>query len=150
MSLNHCNVCAQCQQHPCTCIQNFWILPESGNNLLKGCPCDPDNPVQLQDCFILHAIQTSQLARDDFCKLYPSLFPCEKERFDILFEDNPFLTKLRECTTDTSDTFQRRMNNIPVYTSGLNGAKRLPVGHVSQVVNLPPHLASKRQPSGCS
>jgi hypothetical protein len=150
MSLNHCKVCAQCKQHPCTCISNFWILPESGKNMLKGCPCDPCNPVMLQDCFILHALQTSQRARDDFDKLCPSLFPCEKERFEILFKDNPALTKLRQCTTEITDTFQSRMNRIPVYTSGLRGGLRLPVGHVSQVVNLPPHLAPKRQPSGCS
>lgn len=150
MSFDHCKVCAQCKQHPCTCINtNFWILPESGRNLLKGCCCDPENPVRLQDCFILHALQNSQKARDDFCKLYPSLFPCEKERFDILFQDNPFLIKKRECTTRTSDTFQRRMNNIPVRTAGARGGLRLPVGHVSQVVNLPPHLAPKQQPSKC-
>lgn len=149
MSVNHCKVCVQCKQHPCTCISNYWILPESGENTLKGCVCDPDNPIRLQDCFILWAIEHSQQARDDFCKLYPSLFPCEKERFDLLFGDNPLLSKLVVCQTDYEDTFQRRMNNIPVYTSGLNGAKRLPVGHVSQVVNLPPHLAPKRQPSGC-
>lgn len=150
MSVNHCPVCAQCKQHPCTCITNFWILPKSGDNLLRGCECDPDNPVRLQDCFILHAIQHSQKARDDFCKLYPSLFPCEKDRFDTLFADNPMLSrKVTDCTT-SEDTFQRRMNRIPVYTAGKLGARRLPVGRVSQVVNLPPHLAPKSQPKGCS
>lgn len=149
MSVNNCRVCAQCCQHPCTCIDNFWILPESGKNLLRGCECDPCNPIRLQDCFIIHALQTSRRARCDFDALYPSLFPCEKERFDILFEDNPFISKLREDITTTEDKFQRRMNNIPVYTSGVRGAHRLPVGHVSQVVNLPPHLAPKQQPKGC-
>jgi hypothetical protein len=150
MSVNHCRVCAQCTQHPCTCISNFWILPESGENTLKGCECDPDNPIRLQDCFILHAIQHSNKARNDFCDLYPSLFPCEKERFDILFGDNPFISQLVVDITSNEDTFQRRMNNIPVYTSGNRGGLRLPVGHVSQVVNLPPHLAPKSQPKGCS
>lgn len=149
MSLNHCNVCAQCKLYPCTCISNFWILPESGKNLLKGCECDPENPIQLQDCFILHAIEQSQKARNDFCTLYPALFPCEQERLDILIEDNPLLSKLREDPTTATDKFQARMNRIPVYTSGLRGGLRLPVGHVSQVVNLPPHLASKRQPQKC-
>jgi len=118
--------------------------------MLKGCDCDPDNPIALQDCFIIHAIQMSQVARTDLCTLYPALFPCEKERLDLLFTDNPFLSKLRECVTDTTDTFQRRMNNIPVYTSGRDGGRRLPVGHTAQVINLPPHLAPKRQPQGCS
>lgn len=149
MSVNHCPVCAQCKQHPCTCITNFWILPESGDNLLRGCCCDPDNPIRLQDCFILHAIQHSQVARDDFCKLYPSLFPCEKERFDTLFADNPMLTRLvTDCTT-SEDTFQRRMNRIPVYTAGKLGGRYLPVGRVAQTINLPPHLAPKQQPKGC-
>lgn len=150
MSLNHCKVCAQCSKHPCTCISNFWILPESGRNLLKGCECDPDNPIRLQDCFIIHAVQHSQKARNDFCDLYPSLFPCEKERFDLLFGDNPMLSRKVVCQMDYEDTFQRRMNNIPVYTSGSRGGLRLPAGHVSQVVNLPPHLAPKSQPKGCS
>lgn len=141
--------CVQCLQHPCTCIQNFWILPESGDNLLKGCLCDPDNPIRLQDCFIIHAIQHSQLARDDFDKLCNSLFPCERERFEFLFRDNPMLSRKVVCQTDSEDMFQRRMNKIPVYTSGVRGGLRLPVGHVSQVVNLPPHLASKSQPKGC-
>jgi len=149
MSVNHCRVCVQCRQHPCTCIQNFWILPSSGDNLLKGCECDPDNPIRLQDCFIIHAIQHSALARTDFDKLCPSLFPCEKERFEILFRDNPMLSRKVECPTTYEDTFQRRMNKIPVYTAGRGGGLRLPVGHVSQVVNLPPHLASKQQPPGC-
>lgn len=129
-------------------MSNFWIL-KSGDNLLKGCECDPDNPIRLQDCFILHAIQHSQKARDDFNALCPALFPCERERFEILFRDNPLLTQKVVCETDYEDTFQRRMNRIPVYTSGLRGALRLPVGHVSQVVNLPPHLAPKSQPKGC-
>jgi hypothetical protein len=149
MSFNHCKVCAQCKTFPCTCISNFWILPESGKNLLKGCECDPDNPIQLQDCFVIHAIQHSYKARKDFCDLYPSLFPCEKERFDLLFGENPMLTRVVQDETAYEDTFQRRMNNIPVYTSGLRGGLRLPPGHVSQVVNLPPHLAPKQQPPGC-
>ena len=143
------NNCAQCKAFPCTCLSNFWVLPESGKNLLKGCECDPDNPIQLQDCFILHAIEQSQKARDDFDTIYPALFPCEKERLDALINDNPLLSRLRECDTVTTDTFQRRMNNIPVHTSGPRGGLRLPVGHVSQVVNLPPHLASSRQPPRC-
>jgi hypothetical protein len=117
--------------------------------MLRGCPCDPLNPVRLQDCFILHAIQHSQVARDDFCLLYRSLFPCEKERFDLLFADNPMLSrKVTDCTT-SEDTFQRRMNNIPVWTAGKLGGRRLAVGRVSQVMNLPPHLAPKQQPKGC-
>jgi len=149
MLLNNCRVCAQCRQHPCTCISNFWILPESGKNLLKGCECDPENPIRLQDCFILHAIQHSQKARDDFVRLYPALFPCEKERFDLLFQDNPMLTRLVLDDREDADTFQRRMNRIPVYTSGLRGGLRLPVAHVSQIVNLPPHLAPRAQPRQC-
>jgi len=146
MSVNHCNVCVQCKAFPCTCITNFWILPESGRNQLKGCECDPDNPIRLQDCFILHAIEHSQQARDDFCALYPSLFPCEKERFDILFEDNPLLTRLVLDQMTDGDVFQSRMNRrIPVYTSGPNGALRAPV----RSVNLPPTLAPKQQPKGC-
>lgn len=117
--------------------------------MLRGCECDPNNPVRLPDCFIIHALQTSQKARDDFNRLYPVLFPCEKERFDILFEDNPFNAKLREDQTVTEDKFQRKMNQIPVYTSILRGAHRVPTTQVAQVVNLPPHLAPSAQPKGC-
>jgi hypothetical protein len=140
--------CAQCRQFPCTCSTNYWIL-SSGTNTLKGCECDPDNPIVLQDCFILDALEHSQLARTDFCKLYPALWPCEKERFDLLFRDNPGLVFLvKDCTT-SEDTFQARMNRIPVYTAGRLGGRFLPAGRVAQSINLPPHLAPKMQPRKC-
>lgn len=142
--------CAQCKLFPCTCSTNFWILP-SGDNTLKGCECDPDNPIRLQDCFILDALQHSQKARDDFCLLYPALFPCEKERFDILFQDNPFLTKKVIDPTTVSDKFQSSMNQSPIYTSGSKqfGGRRLPRGNVAQTFNFPPELAPKSQPKDC-
>jgi hypothetical protein len=141
--------CRQCSRTPCTCSSNFWIL-KSGENKLKGCECDPCNPVRLQDVFILCALQQSQKARDDFCKLYPALFPCEKERFDLLFRDNPHLTKILLDPTKREDMFQGAMNKrIPVYTAGKLGGRRLNIGRVAQTINLPPHLLTLVQPKGC-
>lgn len=140
--------CAQCQQYPCTCSRNFWILP-SGDNLLKGCECDPDNPIRLQDCFILWAIEHSTVARTDFDVLWPALFPCEQERFTLLFGENVMLSRLVQDDITNGDLFQSKMNRIPVYTAGALGARRLPVGRVAQMMNLPPHLAPKQQPPLC-
>ena len=142
------NNCAQCQQYPCTCSTNFWVLP-SGVNTLKGCECDPENPIRLQARFILHAIEQSQKARDDFNLLYPALFPCEQERFDTLFEENPLLTRLVVSQIQSADTFQRRMNNIPVHTAGPYGGGRRPITHQAQALTLPPWFAPKSQPRRC-
>jgi hypothetical protein len=106
----------------------------------------------LQDCFIIWALQHSQKAREDFCTLYPALFPCEKERFDTLFAENPYVFKIVLCQTDYEDNFQRAMNKrIPVRTSGPDpfGGRRLPKGNVAQKMNLPPHLVTNKQPKGC-
>ena len=140
--------CTQCTAYPCTCARNFWILL-SGDNLLKGCECDPENPIRLQDCFIMHAISHSSLARKDFDTLYPALFPCEQERFQLLFGDNPMLSRLIEDPMLNSDVFQSKMNRIPVYTAGRNGGRFLPTGRVAQNVQLPPHFAPRQQPRNC-
>jgi len=137
--------CVQCTQFPCTCADNFWIT-ESGVNQLKGCECDPDNPIRLQDRFIIYALQHSHVACRDYDRLYPSLFPCEKERFDILFTDNPRYKRIWLCPTEAEDRFQTRMNDIPVRTAGKNGGLR---GGRMGAVRLPPHLQPKTQPKKC-
>jgi len=115
---------------------NFW-LNESNENLLKGCCCDPDNPIRLGDCFIVCALQQSPKARQDFCLLYPALGECEKERFDILMRDNPFLFKLVKDPTTVTDEFQASQNRrIPVRTAGPQGGRRQPIGCAPR----PPHL----------
>ena len=143
------NNCVQCSKFPCSCSTNFWILP-SGDNLLKGCECDPDNPIRLQDCFIVHALRHSCKARDDFELLCKAFFPCEKERFEILFADNPWAKKKVMDPMTVTDMFQSVMNKrIPVYTSGPQGGRRLPRANVAQTFNFPPELAPKRQPVRC-
>lgn len=116
---------------------------------MKGCECDPENPIKLQDCFIIWAVEHSAVARRDFDALYESLFPCEKERFTLLFGDNPMLSRLITDVTTRDDTFQRKFNQTPVYTAGKFGARRLPVGRVSQLLQLPPNLAPRVQPRRC-
>lgn len=117
--------------------------------MLKGCECDPNNPIRLQDCFILDAIEHSYKARKDFNALYPALFPCEQERLDLLIRDNPMLARLSQDHISNSDQFQAKMNQIPVRTVGPLGGRRLPVGRVVQHLQLPPHLAPRRQPTKC-
>ena len=150
--------CAQCQLFPCSCTRNFWIL-SSGVNTLKGCwlDCEPDpltgiqqqdplNPIQLHDCFIVHAITHSRKARTDFDILFPALFPCEQDRFTRLVTWNPMDTRLVVDPITESDIFQSSLNRrIPVYTSGRDGARRSAVGRVT----LPPHFAPKQQPRRC-
>jgi hypothetical protein len=136
--------CVQCTQFPCTCADNFWII-SSGINQLKGCECDPDNPIRLQEYFIIWALQHSAIACRDFDLLYPALFPCEKERFDIIFRDNPRYKRMWACPTEMEDRFQSRMNDIPVHTAGPQGGFRGGRG----AMRLPPHLQPKTQPKKC-
>lgn len=101
----------------CSCAENYWIL-DSGDNMLKGCECDPCNPIMLQDCYIVYALRHSEKARKDFCLLWESLWPCEKERFILLFKENPAYWPLIKDYIDDADSFQKKLNDIPVYTSG--------------------------------
>jgi len=89
--------------------------------MLKGCPCDPNNPVKLNLCMFLDIYIQSKKAKEDFWKLYPSLFPCEKEKFDELFAQNPWTKKYSlEDDQFIEDKFQSAMNKIPVYSVTLN------------------------------
>lgn len=117
----------QCTTNPCTCAENFWITA-TGVNTLKGCTCDPDNPIVLQLDMILHILATNTKAREEFWKLYPSLFPCEKEKFDNMFKENPWLkVHYYGNPQDINDNFQSKMNATPIYQVILNAPpKKVP------------------------
>lgn len=117
---------------------NFWMT-ETGDNMLKGCCGDEENPIKLGDCFIVDALQRNPRARTDFCLLYPTLSECEKERFDILMRDNPLLFKMITDCQSLTDKFQSALNKTPIYTAGRQGGRRLPIG----CAPLPVHLRTK-------
>lgn len=76
-------------------------------------------------CVFLDIYTKSKKAHDDFWKLYPSLFPCEKEKFDELFAHNPWAKKYSvEDDQHLEDKFQTAMNKIPVYSVTLNIAPK--------------------------
>lgn len=126
--------CSCCAAFPCTCTDNYWIL-SSGDNQLKGCCCDEENPIVLDDDFIIHALQKSPKAWKDFWVLFPSLFPCEKERFDHLFEGNPWLFKQVQSEQAFLDYSMAKWNKEGVMTVQSAGGQ--------QKLNLPPTALKK-------
>jgi len=128
--------CIHCAKLACTCTSNFWII-SSGDNQLKGCCCDEENKIVLDDDFILHALQHSPKAWKDFWVLYPSLFPCEKERFDQLFSANPYMLKQVKDEQVFSDQSQELWNKQGIHLGGGGGQQKL---------NLPPTALPKIPP----
>lgn len=124
----------QCSQDPCSCCKkNFWIST-TGVNTLKGCDGDPNNKPVLQLNMILDILFKNKVAQKDFWKLYPSLFPCEKEKFDKAFEKNPYLKKyMLADDTDVSDKFMSWVNKTPIYSVTLNAAPKQPVQNVPSI-----------------
>lgn len=107
-------------------MDNFWI--SKGTNYLKGCCNNPDHPIKLADCFILRALQTIDRARRDFCRLYPALLPCEKERFETLMEQFPGLFKPHAEQLLVEDVkMADRIRKLPIHTVGPQGALNQPI-----------------------
>jgi len=85
---------------------------------------DPENPLVLNDEVILYALRTSQRARDDFQRLFPTLLPEEQQRYVILLEENPRISALMEDDQRFMDRVQAKdVRSIPVRTSGPRGGK---------------------------
>ena len=107
----------QCTKNPCSCGTpiNFWISME-GKNTLKGCVCDPNNPPVLPIETIIHLIMLSPKAKKDYELLYPSLFPCEKEKFDNWFKNNPWTKNPIWDDRAAADAFQHQLNKTPIYS----------------------------------
>lgn len=120
----------QCTKDPCTCCDNFWIT-STGINTLKGCECDPCNPPFLPVDTLLEIYYKIPKAKEDFWKLYPSLFPCEKEKFDKAFEKNPWATKYElGDDMDIEDAFQKKMNTGPIYAVTLYTTPKQPIQNI--------------------
>ena len=101
---------------------NFGFWEYNGTNGLKGKEStreripdgrvvvvkDPTNPAVLENSFIVYCLQTSILARNDFCCLFPSLLPEEQERLMDLLLYNPGPCKLVLDSQDFNDAIQRK------------------------------------------
>lgn len=83
--------------------------------MLKGCECDPENPPKIPVCDIVWAMSHSPKAWTDFWVLYPSLFPCEKEKFDSYFAKHPFSLKQVQDEQVVEDKMQSLWNKQGVY-----------------------------------
>ncbi len=83
---------------------------------------DEENPAVLQGGMILYALRTSQKARNDFQRLFPTLLPEEQDRLTTLIEAFPRLAALELSEQQFSDDIQANWNKkIPVRTSGPRG-----------------------------
>jgi hypothetical protein len=83
---------------------------------------DPTNPAVLSGEMILYALSSSQQARDDFLRIYPTLLPEEQARLRELIETYPRAAQLKNDDTAFFDAIQANWNNqIPVFTSGKRG-----------------------------
>jgi len=103
-----------------TTPKNWWI-GDSGINMLKGEPDDPDNPIILGDDIILDFLHRIPQAREDLETMLPSLTPGEQDRIQTLLEDNPFASQPWIGEVQRTDAFQNRLNTAGVYTSGPGG-----------------------------
>lgn len=91
----------------------------------NGNPPDPDNPLILDDVFILECIHTVSQARKDFFKILPSLNSKEQERLNDLIAGSPFALEFRKSTQEQSDALQDSFNKTNVRTVGPRGGTRI-------------------------
>jgi hypothetical protein len=101
---------------------NYGFWEYNGTNGLKGKEStreqipdgrvvtvkDPTNPAVLEDSFIVYCLRTSVLARNDFCRLFPSLLPEEQERLTDIILNNPGPCKLVMDSQDFNDAIQQK------------------------------------------
>jgi len=96
-----------------------WWYDDSGTNMLKGVDGDPDNPILLDDNFIVNFLSTIQASLDSFNRVVPNMLPDEQARLW------PFLTGLPKYNYADplvfSDGLQNRWNRSGVRTAGPGG-----------------------------
>lgn len=91
----------------------------------NGNPPDPSNPIRLPDGFIYDSIRTVRKAREDFFEILPTLLPAEQDRLNDLLERNPNVLTFERSEQDKLDSFQNRLSNQQIRTSGALGGKRI-------------------------
>lgn len=101
-------------------VINYWNRDGDNENTLRGVPGDPDNPVRLDDDFIIFALRHSIEAKAAFETILPSLLPEEQARLQQILDDHPDV-RLVEDPQDVADVVQRRQNTMGIYTTGPRG-----------------------------
>ncbi|MBD3260611.1 MAG: hypothetical protein GF334_02870 [Candidatus Altiarchaeales archaeon] len=84
--------------------------------MLKGVKGDSNNPIRLQDDFILYCLRTSRQARTEFEQIVPTMLSDEQTRLSTLIAENPGPSQLFSDPQDVEDNFQRVMNTQGVRT----------------------------------
>lgn len=111
-----------------TTAKNWWI-GDTGINMLKGDPNDPDNPPILGDDLILDFVHRIPQAKTDLETMLPSLTEGERQRIETLFANAPFATQEWIAEQTRTDALMNRLNTPGVYTAGRGGGQgqgRLP------------------------
>jgi hypothetical protein len=96
-----------------------WWYDDSGTNTLKGVEDDPDNPIILDDTYIVQFICTVPAALESFNRIVPNMLPEEQLRLNALAAGIPKY-EYSDPRTDT-DEFQNRWNRSGIHTTGPNG-----------------------------
>lgn len=93
----------------------FWINGD-GQNLLKGVPDDPANPIRLSDAYIVEFLLHIPSARASYDRLFPLLLPEEQARL------SPFrqaaISEMYLDYVEESDRFQAIFTKAGVHRGG--------------------------------
>jgi len=96
-----------------------WWHNDAGDNLLKGVEGEVDNPIRLEDDYIIDFLQRIQPARDSFNRLVPSMLIEEQVRLNAIAEG---LAQLKGADyKEIEDNFQKSQNTVGIHTSGPRG-----------------------------
>lgn len=99
-----------------------WWQNQTGDCLLKGVEGDPDNPIRLQDAFIIDFLRRYQESRNSLNRLYGSLLPEEQARMDQLGQQAKYVYTLEHTL---EDAIQHQANTVGIHTSGPQGGRRM-------------------------
>lgn len=102
-------------------IPTHVSLSSCGNPRILTQP-DETNPEVLTDEMILYALRTSEYARADFRRIFPSLNSDEQDRLTTLLDTNPRVSAMVQDEKTFTDLIQHNWNTrLPVHTSGPRG-----------------------------
>ena len=100
-----------------------WWVNNVGQNLLKGVVDDVDNPILLDDVYILDFFTRIPASRISYERIYPFLLPAERERIQALY----VRALAAEKNLDEKaffDRVQHKWNTAGIFTSGPKGGTR--------------------------
>lgn len=112
-----------------------WVYDAQEYEMLTGHPYeiwrddfgvagDKNNPMVLEDDFVLNCLYTVRKAREDFWKGVPSLDSAEQTRFARLVDRAPFaVTGFLKPQRDYDDALMDKFNKDGIFTTGPRGGR---------------------------